>query len=180
MKFSIEKLLALPMIYIGVLSLLDFFFKDYNDLNKFELSLISYIIIFCIVLLIVMGFVLRHSQEKDDFIKIAKSFAYGVFFGFVSVLYIGMVKDQTAFYLNKIYAKNSIEEYFEVTHKSVIDNDNVVGLKAVNSRHWFSTENKFSNENLIYIQENDTIRITYAIGLLNQPFLPYGKLEIIK
>lgn len=180
MKGSINKILFLPLIFIWLLDLLDYFFKDYNHQNKYELSTSTYVIIFLIVLLITCLFVLKHSQENDKLIKYLKSFAYGVFFGFASLLFMGMVKNQTAFYFNKAYAKKEIEEDFLIIHRLVSDGDNIVGIRSIDNGIWFSTTNKFSLENLIYIQKNDTIKIKYGMGLLNKPFLPYGELEIIK
>lgn len=180
MKFPFEKLLAIPIIFIGILNLLDFFFKDYNDHNKYEIDLIYYIIIFSVVLIVVSLYVLYLSQDTDKFIKIARSFAFGVLFGLASVLFVGMVKDQTAFHLNKLYTKKNIEDHFEITHRAVAEKDSLVGLISVNNSHWFSTKNKFTYRNLIRIQKTDTIKLKYGIGLLNKPFLPYGKLEILE
>jgi hypothetical protein len=180
MKSSINKIILLPLIFIWLLSILDFFFKDYNHQNKYELTVSTYAIIFLIVLLITCLFVLKHSQESDTFIKYMKGFAYGAFFGFASVLFMGMIKNQTAFHFNKTYAKKEIEEDFLIIHRLVSDGDNIVGLRSIDNGIWFSTTNKFSLENLIYIQKNDTIKIKYGMGLLNKPFLPYGELEIIK
>jgi hypothetical protein len=180
MKGSINKIIFLPLIFIWLLDLLDFFFKDYNHQNKYKLSTSTYVIIFLVFFLITCLIVLKFSQENDRLIKYLKSFAYGIFFAFTSLLFSGIVKNQTAFHFNKIYAKKEIEEDFLIIHRLVSDGDNIVGLRSINNGIWFSTTNKFSLENLIYIQKNDTIKIKYGIGLLNKPFLPYGKLEIIK
>ncbi|EDP71120.1 hypothetical protein FBALC1_01512 [Flavobacteriales bacterium ALC-1] len=180
MKNSINKIIFLPLIYIGLLSAFDFFFKDYKDQSKYEISKSTYIIIFSIALLLIFLFVSRYSQETDKFIKYAKSFAYAVFFGFIVIIYLETVKDQTAFHFNKLYAKNIIAEDFEITQRAVIDEDSIVGLRSVNNKYKFYTENKFSLENLIYIQKNDTIKIKYSVGLLNKPFLQSGKIEIVK
>lgn len=127
-----------------------------------------------------MLYVIKNSQEIDRFIKFAKGFAFGVFFGLIFLLFVGSVKDQTGFHLNKIYAKTTFEEDFEIINRAVIEKDSVVGLKSINNNCWFSTRNKFSHKDLLYIQDNDFIKVNLGIGLLNKPFLTYGKLEIIR
>lgn len=180
MKDPIYKIILLPVIFFGLLDILDFFFKDYIDRNEYILSTLTYIIIFFVVLSIIFLIVFLNSQESDKFIKIAKSFAFGVFFGLISTAYVGLVKDQTSFYLNRIFPQELIEEEFVVTYRHILKGDKLVGLRSVNKNYSFKTENKFSPENLIYIQKNDTIKIKYGIGLLNKPFLSSGKIKIIK
>lgn len=180
MNININKITSLPFIYIGLLSLLDFFFKDYDDRNKFDLSLSNYLIIFTAVVCAVMLFVLKNSQETDRFIKIAKSFAYGIFFGLMTAIFVMIVKDQTAFHLNKSYAKTVFEEDFKINYRGVVDKDSIVGLRSINHNYWFMTFNKFSNENLLLIEDNDTIKIKMGIGLLDRPFLYSGNIEILE
>lgn len=180
MKDSTYKIVFIPIFFFGLLDILDFFFKDYNDRNDYELNLSTYVIVFSITLVFILAYVYRNSQEKDRVIKFIKGFAYGVFFGFITVFYIGMVKGQTAFYLNKLFPQELIKEDFKITYRHVSKGDNLVGLRSINSNHWFGTKNKFSMENLIYIQKNDTITLEFGIGLLNKPFLPNGEIEIIK
>ena len=117
MKDSTYKIVFIPIFFYGLLNILDFFFKDYNDRNNYGLPLSTYVIIFSITLVIILAYVYRHSQEKDRFIKFVKGFAYGVFFGFITVFYIGMVKDQTAFYLNKLFSQKLVKEDFKVKKK---------------------------------------------------------------
>lgn len=181
MKITDGKIIFWALVfYYWLLEVLDYFLKDYNHRNEYKFSTSTYIIIFSIVLVIIFVFVLKHTQETDRFIRYAKSFAYGVFFGFFSLLFVLLAKDQTGFYLNKIYPKQEFTEEFEIIHRMRSDGDNIVGLKSVKDKIWFSTTNKFSIDDLIYIQKNDTIKIEYGIGLLNKPYLPFGKLEIIK
>ncbi|NRD21962.1 hypothetical protein HNV10_01830 [Winogradskyella litoriviva] len=180
MKVDINKIISLPFIYIGLLSLLDFFLKDYDDRNNYNLSTGNYLIIFTVAVCAVMLFVLKNSQETDKFIKIAKSFAYGIFFGFISVIYVTLVKNQTGFYLNRIYTKSIVEEDFEIFNRGIFDKDSIVGLRSMNDDYWFMTYNKFSYEDLLLIEDNDTIKIKMGIGVFNRPFLYNGKIEIVK
>lgn len=163
-----------------ILSTLDYFFKDYNSLNEFEISVKVYALIFIITLASVFAFVLKNSQEKDKLIRSIKGFSYGTFCGFMLLMFIVLVKDQSAFYLNKVYSKEKIQDEFVITYRNNIENVNGVGLGSYNHGVWFSTKNKFSTEDLFFIQKNDTVKIEYYIGLLNKPFLPFGKIDIIK
>lgn len=181
MKNQTYKLIYLPIIYYGLLGgILPYFYKDYKDRNTYELSTTTYVIIFATVLLIVSIFVLVNSREHDKLIKIIKSFAYGVFFGLSFTLYIVLVKDDTAFYLNRFSTKAQFEEKFKVTYSYGPEDKNSVGIRAIERNHWFGTTNKFSMEDFIYIQKHDTITLTYRIGLFNKPYLPHGKIEILR
>ncbi len=63
MKVGINKIISLPFIYIGLLSLLDFFLKDYDDRNNYNLSTGNYLIIFTVAVCAVMLFVLKITGE---------------------------------------------------------------------------------------------------------------------
>ncbi|MDT0558605.1 hypothetical protein RM697_08105 [Ichthyenterobacterium sp. W332] len=180
MKNSSDRIIGLPFLYMVLLSTLDYFFKDYIGSSEFEISVKVYVLIFIITLVSVFVFVLKNSQEKDKFIRIMKSFSYGTFCGFMLLMFIALVKDQSAFYLNKSYSKEKIQDKFVVTYRNNSEGENGVGLGSYNYKVWFSTKNKFSSEDLLFIQKNDTIKIEFYIGLLNKPFLPFGKIEIIE
>lgn len=126
-----------------------------------------------------MVFVIYHSLEKDKFIKIAKGFAYGVFFGLISISFMFLFKAEVLFNINRIYAKQSIEDKFIIRYRIAENDDDKVGLNLAYKKLYFRTENKFSDEDLLKIQKKDTITIQYHIGLLDKPFLPHGKIAII-
>lgn len=176
-KFNI---LSIPFLYIGLLLLLDAFYKDYYGHDTFELTLISSSIIFFIILITVLLIVLWLSEEKDNFIKIAKSFAYGVFFGFAILFYIIMVKNDTIFYLNKSYAKEVFNEPFYVNYKNTSSRNNTVHIRSVFNDYDFTVRDKFIDSDFSRLKEGDIIVIKMAKGLLNEPFLFSGNIEIIE
>lgn len=153
--------------------------KDYEDYQSFELSYKTYVIIFLVIVFLILSFVIYYSSEKDKFIKIAKAFAYGVFFSFISIYFITIIKDQTGFYINRISSNKSYQKDFKITYRDIENGDKIVRLKSIFVDFRILTRNKFSDEDLLIIQKKDTITIEYHVGILNKPFLKFGKIDIL-
>jgi hypothetical protein len=180
MKFSLDKLVALPFIYLLALPLLDSAFKDYEGEDSYGWDIKIYISIFIVSLFIVMLFVLYHSQENDKTIKFLKSFAYGLFFSFLATFYINLVKDQTIFYINKSFAKKDFKEKFVIIDTWSNEQKNQIKIESLSNDYFFIAKDKISLNNFSKIKKGDTITVNMSIGLLNKPFLSSGNLEIIK
>lgn len=171
---------ALPFIYIFVLQTLDFFYADYRVSDTLELSGRTYIHILIISIVVLQQIIYRISSEMDMLIKITKSTAYAVFFGFALIFYLYSIMPQTLFYINKAYTKELKDDLFEVGYSYERDGELEFNFYSNYKDLYFFTTNKIYKTNFNNIIEGDTVRVNYSIGLLNKPFLPSGKLEIIK
>ena len=139
-------LLYIPLYFWSILFLLDNFLKDYEGHDRIEFNIKTYIIIFVTAIIILFISFYNYFLEKDKFIKAAKSFAYSILFSLSTLIYIALVKDQTLFYLNRIYVKEKKIEIFDVVNIWEKENQNKITIESSNGDYLFFTKNKFNTE----------------------------------
>ncbi|GAB5563674.1 MAG: hypothetical protein Wins2KO_07370 [Winogradskyella sp.] len=87
---------------------------------------------------------------------------------------------QTLFYINRLHVQEVKEDDFEIRYIHNSKGNLKLNLYSAKNDVYFFTENKISEQEFQRLKQDKTIKIRYALGLLNKPFLFKGQLQIIQ
>ena len=177
---NIHRLITIPiLIFFGIIAIVKLFYNDYKLIdNDYELPILVYIILFTVMVIVIISLVRHYSSETDQFIKTTKGTAYGVFFGFITVIYVFLLVEPISILINRAYVKKETLLLFEVRYIDLTNKK--INFFSESKNLYFHTTAKFSEKDINALKENDIIKINIPIGLLDRPFLYRGKIEFEK
>lgn len=180
-----EKLKAYWKSYtaIAVLIFLVWFFpsiqqKYYLERDFIRFSFNETLVITGIVFSIsLISFYLFLYDVKDRFIRIAQSFAFSVFIGFIYAFVIQSIIISLGLFVNRLSDQDQISEKFEVTY---VMKDGEVGIKSLEDGYFERTKNKFTQSSLETLKKGDTIQLLFQEGVFGKKYLDSGLIPIVE
>ncbi|WP_456461710.1 hypothetical protein [Lutibacter sp.] len=169
---------------IGIFIYLIFFFPSsqkeyYLEKDIIEFSFIENLKIIGILFLVSMiYFYLYYSDEKDKFIRIAKTFSQSILIGLLYLLLIQDIIVSVGLLTNRLIEKQEIIEKYEVVE--INGKYGEVGLKSIKENYYERTKGKFNNTDLSQLRENDTIDIVFKKGIFGKKYLKNAQIVLKK
>nr|WP_321232487.1 hypothetical protein [uncultured Psychroserpens sp.] len=150
---------------------------NYDDIKEFDLNLKQLVYVFIVTTLIASIIIYRISSEKDNLIRVLKSFSYSVFVAMALTVLTDILDNSFVFHVNRMYTKKTEVKAYRVTYINDIDDLQTVTLKLNDNKNGFTVFNKFITEDAMKLSERNVVFLETGIGLFDRPFLFSGKLK---
>jgi len=144
-----------------------------RDLIAFNLqeTLIILGVVFLILFILIYRFI---YDESDTFIRMAKSFAYAVFFSFFYFFTIHHKVIDIALLTNRVMSTEQVIEPFKITYIK----GNSVGIKSLEDSYHEILDNNFEHSDLEHLKEGDFINFIFDKGIFGKNYIASKKIKI--